>query len=383
MGPMVGASLGERLKATALAAGADAVGIASAEPFPDVAATLWARVADGTSGPLRQTYRDPATASDPRATFPWALRVVALGRSYVPRSGGAHPGPGVGHVARFATSDHYAPLRAAAVAVADELLAAGARAEVMVDDPRLVDRAVAVRAGIGWWGKNTMVLAPGVGPWMLLGSVLTDADLPVDAPQARTCGSCSACLPACPTGALVAPGVLDASRCLSTWLQAPGDIPVGLRVAMGGRIYGCDDCLDACPPGVRLASAPAVDGGDHDLVALLGLDDTELLERFSHWYVPRREARHLRRNLVVALANTGTPDHLPVLAALCAHRSGLVRRHAMWGLARLASRWRLDDVAAAIFDDLVSGESAPDVLAALDAARSTLHPGSGAYPEGR
>ena len=129
--------------------------------------------------------------------------------------------------------------------------AAGHRAAVLCDDSRLVDRAAAVRAGVGWWGKSTMVLAPGHGPWLLLGSVVTDASLPPDTPMARDCGTCAACLPACPTGALVAPGVLDARRCLAALAQSPGAIPREFRRAMGDRLYGCDDCLEACPPGQR------------------------------------------------------------------------------------------------------------------------------------
>lgn len=359
------------VKEVALAAGADAVGVTTAEAFPDVAEELAARVESGLSGPLRFTYGDPETAAHPAATFPWAARLVAIGRAYVPPAGPPRPGPARGHVARFATADHYRPLLAVADAVAERLRDAGHRAMAIADDPRLVDRAVAVRAGIGWWGKNSLVIAPGVGPWMLLATVATDAELDVDEPMRRSCGTCAACLPACPTGALVAPGVLDARRCLATWLQSPGDLPLELREAVGGRIYGCDDCLDACPPGVRLAAVPASDPG-HDLVALLALDDGELVERFAHFYVPRRQGRYLRRNLVVALANTGGPEHLSVLVELARHRSSLVRRHAAWGIARLARRHGLEDRAVEALGQVADDEGVGDVAAAIDDALATL-----------
>ena len=118
--------------------------------------------------------------------------------------------PGTARIARFATRDHYEPLRHALHEVAQVLFDSGFRAEVLVDDSRLVDRAAAVRAGVGWSGRSTLVLVPGAGPWVLLGSVITDADLEPSAEMRRGCGTCTACIPACPTGAIIAPGVLDA-----------------------------------------------------------------------------------------------------------------------------------------------------------------------------
>ena len=363
-------ALAVSVRKAAVDAGADAVGVTTTAPFPEVRADLRARRADGLSGPLRFTYDDPDAASDPAATVPWAARLVAVGRSYVPDAGGQQPGPGEAAVARFATADHYRPLASVLEAVSATLSAAGYRAEAFADDPRLVDRAVAVRAGLGWWGKNTLVIAPRVGPWMLLGAVATDAELPTTAPMRRDCGTCDACLPACPTGALVEPGVLDARRCISTWLQSPGDIPRWIRPSVGGRIYGCDDCLDACPPGARLASGPAEPA--HDIEGLLALDDEALLARFTHFYVPRRQGRYLRRNLVVALANTGEPHHVGAMTALARHPSALIRRHAAWGLGRLAERHGLGEAVGAVLAGLIEDEGVADVLDELEAARATL-----------
>lgn len=364
-------ALADAVRDAARAAGADAVGITTADPFPDVRRELVERTASGLSGPLRFTYGAPDVAADPRATVPWAERLVAVGVSYVPDAGPTPLEPAHAAVARFATADHYRPLNDALDAVVATLADAGHRTRAFADDPRLVDRAVAVRAGIGWWGKNTLVIAPRVGPWMLLGSVATDAPLPTTDPMRRDCGTCDACLPACPTGALVAPGVLDARRCISTWLQSPGDIPDWIRAHIGGRIYGCDDCLDACPPGRRLAATASPDPG-HSILELLTLTDDELLERFAHWYVPRRDGRYIRRNLVVALANTGEPEHLDALRGLARHRSALIRRHAVWGVARLAHRHDLLEEGRRALADLADLETVPDVVAAIDAARDDL-----------
>lgn len=375
--------LTDHVKEVARAAGADVVGVGSADPFDEVAASIRDRVERGLSGRLRQTYADPDTSTDPRATHPWAQRLVTVGCSYVPRAESGPGGPGIGRVARFATADHYRVVHEAAGAVASLLAGHGHRAEVMIDDPRLVDRAAAVRAGVGWWGKNTMVLAPGFGPWLLLGTVVTDAVLDVDTPQVRSCGTCEACLPACPTGALIAPGVLDARRCLAAVLQAPGDIPLELREAVGDRIYGCDDCLDACPPGVRIARRPGEVGSTHDLAELAAMDDTTLMDRFAHWYVPHREARHLRRNISVALANTGTMDHLPLLVELARHPSGLVRRHAAWGIARLGGRWGAGEVAAEALFGLAERETVPEVIDPIAEAWLSTAGTSNAYAGAR
>lgn len=325
----------ERLRTAAFEAGLVGFGVATADPFPEVRHQLEARVATGMSGRLRFTFSQPERAADVRQSFPWAERLVVGAWSYMPEAG--DPGParaGTGRVARFAVEDFYPPLRTGLEKLAGMLREAGWRAEVLVDDNRLVDRAAAVRAGVGWWGKNAMVLAPRYGPYLLVGSVVTDAPLAVSAPMRRDCGSCSACLPACPTGALVAPGILDASRCLAHWAQVPGIIPIEYRAPMGDRLYGCDDCLDACPPGNRIrVDAPR--RGRVDLVELLGASDRTLLRRFGHFYIPRRRPRYLRRNALVALGNAGGPEAVGVLAGYLGCRDPLLRRHAAWALGRI------------------------------------------------
>ena len=312
----------------------DALGACTAEPFRHVRQSIDDRVASGAHAGLRFTFADPATATDVTATHPWARSLVVAGRSYVPETARPLGAPGQGRVARFATANHYEPLRRALEFMAADLRTQGHRAEVLCDDNRLVDRAAAVRAGLGWWGKSTMVIAPRVGPWMLFGSVVTDATVAASPAMVRDCGTCAACIPACPTGALDTPGELDARRCLAAILQKPGSIPDELREAVGDRLYGCDECLISCPPGQRLEQESR-DGSGVDLAEILAVSDDDLLARFAHFYIPRRDARYLRRNALVALGNSGTSDHVPVLVEYLHHRSGLLRQHAAWALGQI------------------------------------------------
>ena len=339
----------ESLRTLALDHGASAVGVASAEPFTEARRHLVASVASGRASRLRFTHSEPDVATDVRATYPWATRVVSVSATYAGRA----PGPAASGpiVARFATGDQYEQVRAVTDAIRDELRAAGHRAEVLIDDNRLVDRAAAVRAGVGWWGRSTMVLTPGAGPWTLLGAVVTDAPLAATPPMVRDCGTCVACLPACPTGALGDDG-LDARRCLAAWLQLPGSLPHWIRPHLGRRIYGCDDCLTSCPPGTR-ALAGESGAAPLDFGELLALDDAALVDRFAHWYIPRRHGRYLRRNLLVAMGNSGDRSLSPLLEDALEHPSGLARSHAAWALARLlvgeaeqalATRWDAETV---------------------------------------
>ncbi len=353
------------LRAVGLAAGLHGVGHTSADAFPEVRAILEERRDAGLNASMAFTYRNPARSTDPSATLPGARTLVVAARSYhreappQPDGGGPHA-----RTARYVWGDDQEILLAGLAAMADALRAAGHRAVVISDQNNLVDRAVAQRAGLGWFGKNANLLLPGLGSWFLLGAVLTDAE--VDGPPPRQvvdgCGTCSRCLPACPTGALVAPGVLDARRCLSWTLQATGSFPVDQRVALGDRIYGCDDCQDVCPPNrveVR-RHGPDRSGDDLpvgdperawvDVLDLLAASDDELLDRHGRWYIARRQPRHLRRNALVVLGNIGDGTDTATrdaLAAALTHDDPLVRSHAVWSARRLGC----DDLLVAVRDD--------------------------------
>jgi len=348
--------------------------VTSAAPFPEAAGRILEAVASGRSAGLPFTFRDPAIAADVQVSFDWARCLVVAAMPYLPTAGSPGPSqPGTARIARFAVSDHYRPLRSALAEVAGLLIDSGHRAEVLVDDSRLVDRAAAVRAGVGWSGSSTLVLVPGAGPWVLLGSVVTDADLAPTPAMRRTCGTCVACMPACPTGAIVAPGVLDARRCLSAVLQSPGWIPAELRGAIGDRLYGCDDCLEACPPGERLLEGATSGDGRVDLHRLIGADDASLRAAFPHFYVPRNEGRWLRRNSLVVLGNTGGTAAVGVLAGYAAHADPMLRGHAAWALGRIGdarARAVLRRVAATDPDPAVAAE-AVEALEGLPAGTLT------------
>jgi epoxyqueuosine reductase len=371
------------LVALGRAHGLDAVGVAPAEPFATAQRHLEHRKAGGLHGGMAFTYRVPARSCDPAAALPGARALVVGARSYrrepapesqqadadlrprpaagqgtaAPRAAPATAGRVAGRVARYAWEDHYGPLRTALTAVADALRADGWRARVVADDNALVDREAAYRAGLGWYGKNANLLLPGQGSWFVLGSVITDAPVPpTGGPVDDGCGTCTRCLDGCPTGAIVAPGVVDARRCLAWLVQAEGMFPREYRVALGDRIYGCDDCQDVCPPNRRLdrhGHAPMAGDAAQvvvDLVDLLAASDDELLARHGRWYIPRRQPRYLRRNALVALGNIASADDFRVAGALArALRSedGVVRGHAVWAARRLG---RDDLIAAAGMD---------------------------------
>ena len=353
-------------------AGLDQVGIASAGPFTDVRRALVDRAAAGYASSMQFTYRNPERSTDPARTLPGVAALVVGARSYAHAVPDAPPDvPVAARVARYAAADHYRALRSGLAAMADHLEAGGWAARVVLDDNALVDRAAAHRAGLGWFGKNANLLVGGLGSWVVLGSVLTDAPLPTDdEPAADGCGSCRRCLDGCPTGAIVAPGVIDARRCLAWLVQAEGVFPVQHRVPLGDRLYGCDECQEVCPPSNRdvtgarrdadPTAAPAGPGDWVDVLDLLAADDDALLDRFGRWYIPRREPRYLRRNALVVLGNVAPPDHPGVAAAVraaLADDDPIVRAHAVWAARRLG----LDHLLSAF-----TGESDPIVRAELD-----------------
>ncbi len=334
-------------------AGLAAVGVAPATPMEATRRILVERKAAGLSGDMQFTYRNPARSTDPGRILPGAAALVVAAWPYgrAERASGPSGSRPKGRVARYASRDHYADLRSALGQLAQVLQEAGWRARVVADDNGLVDRAAAERAGLGWFGKNSNILMPDQGSWFLLGSVVTDAPLPPDAPVADGCGSCRRCLSSCPTGALVAPGVLDARKCLAWLLQATGVFPIEYRVSLGNRIYGCDDCQDVCPAN-RLAAK--MSGGDDgrtalatgeqtevDLLSMLSEDGESLLANYGRWYIPQRDPRYLRRNALIALANVADGWHPEVEATLARYLDEpdeLLRAHAVWAALRLGRR---------------------------------------------
>lgn len=324
------------------------IGVTSAEPLIDTRSTLKRRKAVGLNDTMEFTYRNPDRSTDPRRAVEGASSVIVAARPYLTDADPEQPTDGPhARVGRYAWENHYEPLRAGLRVVAKQLKAAGHRAVVFADDNSIVDRAIAHRAGIGWFGKNANLLLPGAGSFFVLGSLITTAEYPPNAEPAKDgCGSCTRCIDDCPTGAIVAPGVIDAAKCLSWVMQKPGSIPHDYRSAMHDRIYGCDDCQDVCPISVRLGKRNTVELNPEvqawvDALELLDADDEWVERRYGHWYIAGREMRWLRRNAIVVVGNVGDPADARVQSMLERYRCDddpILAEHASWALNRLDQR---------------------------------------------
>ena len=366
--PVVDAAYVGELVALAEQSGITATGVAPADVLHRARAALHERIDAGLVDGMQFTFKNPERSTDPRQAVREARAVFVAARSYLLPDENRPTGPS-GRIARYAWLDHYAPLREGLWAVAHRLRRDGWKAVAFADDNSIVDREVAHRAGIGWFGKNANLLLPGAGSWFVLGCVVTTAPLPPsEAPVPDGCGACRRCLDGCPTGAIVAPGVIDAGRCLAWVLQKPGIVPAHLREAVGDRVYGCDDCQEVCPPSVRFGGrhpAPVARGERPrawlDLVDLLDADDAGVLERWGRWYLADRDPRWARRNALVALGNVGDPAHAEVrrvLADYRAHRDPMLRVHAVWAIRRLG-----------LHNLMPETDPDPDVQRELDGAR--------------
>jgi epoxyqueuosine reductase len=316
--------------------GLDAVGVARAEAYTETERHIRDRRARGLFADMRFTMARPEESCHPEALLPGARTVVSAALCYW------RPEPqlalGEGRLSRYTWEDAYAELREKLDAIGRRL---GGEYRVLVDANQHVDREAAARSGVGFYGKNTMLITRLHGSWVVLGTLVTERELEPTPPLDADCGSCTLCIDACPTHALDEPGTLDATRCLSYWTQAPAAIPEDYRAELGAQVYGCDICQDVCPwnRGVEKRRAGLSEGGGHvDLVAWLEEDGHALVESFDRLYVPRNEPRWLRRNAAIALGNVGTTEHVPALERMAAGDDELLAEHARWAIGRIASR---------------------------------------------
>ena len=273
--------------------------------------------------------------------------VVALGMSYAPAADPlAHAADGgVGRISVYARGDDYHEVvKKRLKALARWLVAeAGCELKVFVDTAPVMEKPLAQNAGLGWQGKHTNLVSRAHGSWLFLGEIYTTLALPPDPPHADRCGSCARCMAACPTAAFPAPYRLDATRCISyLTIEHRGPIPHALRPLMGNRIYGCDDCLAACPWNrfARAAAEPKLRARD-DLTApgladLAALDDAGFRARFAGSPVKRIGRDRFVRNVLVAIGNSADPALLPSARRLLADPDPVVAEAAAWAVARLA-----------------------------------------------
>ena len=336
----------ERIKAQAYGLGFDLVGIARTGPAP-TAKQFDRWLSDGHAGEMHYLERGAEKRRDTSRPVDGARSAIVVGMNY----GGREPS---GPVARYARGDDYhdvleTKLRALHHYI-DELVGTPVRGKAYVDTGPLLERDLGRLAGLGWFGKNTMLINPRLGSFFFLGVLLLDLDVPPDPPfESDHCGTCTRCLDACPTNALIEPGVLDARRCISyLTIEQKGEIPVDLRERIGGLLYGCDICQDVCPWNEKFSRAlpdespyaarSALGATDARTLALnlLSMTPEEFGPAFKRSPMKRAKLRGLRRNAAVVLGNVGTGDDAVVLARVAAEEpDSMVRDHAVWALERI------------------------------------------------
>jgi epoxyqueuosine reductase len=302
-------------------------------------------IASGYAGELGYLTSQAERRSDVALAFPWARSVIVVGAPYdTPHPYSQDAPAGRGWIARYAWGDDYHDVLLARLDdLAARLRSLGARqVKTYVDTGPVAEKAYAAAAGLGAYGKNTCLLHPTYGSWFFLGVAITDLALAPDAPRADMCGSCTACLDACPTQAFPQPYVLDATRCISyLTIELKGAIPEPLRGKLGGHVFGCDICQDVCPWNRKRresgepAFEPRAGAVAPGLEELAGLDAARFRERFRKSPVKRAKRRGLLRNVCVAIANAGDVSKAPLLEALAQDDDALVREHAAWALERL------------------------------------------------
>ena len=379
------------LKATVIAharaCGFDLVGVTGADDFTADRDAALERIREGRMDGLPwYTESRVMRGASPAELLPGARSVICLGLSYLgddwPEDGGP---PLSGRVARYAwVRDYHRTMKRRMrdfVRGLERELDSTVSARWYVDDGPMLDRAGANRAGIGWFGKNTNILTPGFGSWVFLGQVITDLALEPDAPLKKSCGSCVRCIDDCPTGAIVAPYVVDNARCISyLTIENRGPIPRELRPLMQDWIFGCDICQDVCPvnrkaqPAGRPIPPPSRTASRQsmallDLVELLEMSEDDFRARFAGTPVMRAKRVGMQRNACVALGNLGDVSAVDALGRALRQGEPLVRRHAAWALGRIGGA-----EAAALLSEAARAETDPDVLDEIAAAQGMPSP---------
>lgn len=311
-------AIAEAIKREARLLGFDAIGIAAVAQSP-IPTTLIERLQEwlrrGYHGMMTWIARDPSRRADPQLVLPGCRSLISVGMNY-DTGHRATEGPGYGRIARYAWGKDYHTIlgnRLESLEARIRSLAPGVITRSYVDTGPIMEKAWAQQAGLGWIGKHSNLVSSDYGSWLLLGEILTTLELPPDVPASDLCGSCSLCIQACPTGAIVEPYVVDANRCISyltiEFRGAREDIPAELSSHMGNHIFGCDDCLDVCPFNFRgerttkpaffpspITIAPRLD----DLSAL---DEVNFARQFRESPIRRAKFRGLQRNVAIAQDN--------------------------------------------------------------------------------
>ena len=347
-------SLSDLVKQTAQAAGFELAGIAPVRDFPELA-QFPAWIASGHAGEMKylESRNDAGELkrASLRSTAPWARSVIVCAINYntaQPYSTGVKD-PDRGWISRYAWSreDYHEAvmkkLRTVEAALLSAVTDRDAETRCYVDTGPLVERVYARYAGVGWIGKNTCILNQKLGSWLFLGVILTSLELAVDLPAPDRCGSCTRCIDACPTDALIAPYQLDSNRCISyLTIEKRGSIPEEMRTGMGRHLFGCDICQDVCPWNRKAPATSAPEFLPREglvnpaLAWLAEMNAEQFRETFRSSPIRRTRRSGLRRNAVIAMGNSGDQRFLPLLQDLSADEEATVAEHARWAHARLS-----------------------------------------------
>jgi epoxyqueuosine reductase len=356
--------------------GFSAFGVAAAAPGPE-RQSLKEFLARGRHGDMAWMAANAERRGDPNRLWPEARSIIMLGADYSPRKPPADilGAPTLGAISVYAQGgDYHRVLKKKLKRLATEISRGfGGEVKIFSDTAPVMEKPLASRAGLGWQGKHTNLVSRDFGSWLFLGEVFTTLDLPPDAAAREACGSCRACLDICPTDAFPAPYQLDARRCISyLTIEYKGHIAPEFRAAMGNRIFGCDDCLAACPwnkfarAGAEHAFQPRSEKSGAKLAALAELDDAAFRAYFSGSAIKRTGRDRFVRNVLIALGNSGDAGLAEVAERRLGDGSPLVRAMAVWALARLAPPSRFEQLR----DQHLASEEDGDVGAEWGATRS-------------
>ncbi len=339
--------LREAIRAQALALGFASCGFASADAAPESAARLDDWLESGAHGSMDWMEARKGQRASPQGLWPESRSLIMLGMSYAPRENPLRLADerGIGRISVYAQgADYHDIVKKALKALARWLVdAAGGDLKVFVDTAPVMEKPLSAAAGLGWQGKHSNLVSQEHGSWLFLGAIMTTLDLPPDAPHEHRCGSCTACLAACPTDAFPSPYVVDARRCISyLTIEHKGPIPHEFREAIGNRIYGCDDCLAVCPwnkfaeqASANRAFAARAELAAPELIDLLLLDDATFRAVFSGSPIKRIGRDRMVRNALIAAGNSGLATLVPPVLKLVEDASPDVRGAAVWALGRL------------------------------------------------
>jgi epoxyqueuosine reductase len=326
--------------------GFSAIAVAAAGPLRE-SSVLRSWIDEGRHASMGWMAREPELRSDPRLLLPDCRSVISLAMNYWSGARTAATAPGKGRVALYASGrDYHKVLGRRLKRLADWLGdATGLPTRSFVDTGPVLERAWAQRAGIGWVGKNANLLTRELGSWLLLGEILTVAELAVDSgPHRSFCGSCTACIEACPTRAIVAEGVVDANHCISYWtIEHRGEIPPDRRCDIGDWIFGCDVCQEVCPWNLKFSRPAAAklferrqDLHSIDAEELLGMDEQAFRSKYEGSSLMRAKWEGMQRNACVVLGNQRRMESLPALERAMDSASPVVRSHASWAAERIS-----------------------------------------------